>query len=451
VADDINSIVAVAITANSKTPSQVGFGTPLILTYHSVFADNYRVYSDVAGMVSDGFTSSHEAYRKAAAAFAQNPAPEQVVVGRLTSAPSFVTQVKVTSAVEAQHIKFKVIEPVAGTIQQIDRTIPAASSTTAEATAIEILVEAFAGVDSSSSTDTISITPTVAGRKVHVYDCVNCAVKETTADANYSTVLDSLSTEYNDWYFISLDSASPANAADVAAWVLANKNVNPKFYFVATSDTDLLAGTATSGTFGEFATAAESTSNDHVVSLYVPNSQEGADIAWASVIGVQTPGSITAALKTLVGVTPGSLTTTQRTNLEAINVNHYQTVRGLNVTRQGKVGSGEWIDVVHGIDALKSDLQGAVFGLLAGSGKVPFTPAGLNIIEATIKGVLKRYEGSDDQPGLIAPKSSRVVMPKFSTITTTDKANRELRNVRFSGILAGAIQFVSLLGTLTNA
>lgn len=440
-ADPINDIVQVSITANSKTPSRLGFGVPVIMTYHTRFADEYRIYSDTASMVADGFTTYDDAYRIAARVFAQNPTVTQVVVGRLASAPAFVTRVTITSAVQGQKVQFKVIQPETGLVTQIDHTIGAAATTTTVATAVELLTEAVAGVDSTSATANVDLVPTVAGRKVHVYDCVNCQVSEETAAAGYDTALTSLQLSYDDFYFVLIGSASKANITAVAAWT---ESAGMKMFLANTHDS--LAYQA-----GSTGAALQTAAYTRTALLYTRNSHEFAAAGWAAIIGAQDPGTITAALKTISGVSAYSETSTVKTGLESFNVNHYMPIRSINMTRPGKLAVGEWIDVRHGMDALTADLQESVFALLANSGKVPMTPAGLDIIQNVILGVLRRFEGTDDQPGLIAPKTSKVIMPAFSSISTADKNARQLKNVRFSGTLAGAIHFASLVGTLSNA
>lgn len=445
-ADQLSSIVQVSITANSKSPTRLGFGTPLILTYHTRFTDQFRVYSDLNGMTSDGFTTYDAAYRKAAAVFAQNPTVQQVVVGRMSSAPSFTTLVTITSNTQGQVVSMNVIQPATGTVSTISYTIGASETTTTVATAVTALIAAVSGVSASSSGAVITVTPTAAGRKVHIYSNVNCNINETTAAAGYDTALTSLQNYNDDWYFVLIDSASPANVAAVGAWVLSHP---PKLFFWDSSDNDLAAGTVSSGTMGEAATNLKAAANGRVIGMYHPYSHEAIAAAWVGVGAPQTPGSITWALKTLIGPTATTLTTTQRTNLEAVNVNHYQPVRGINVTRKGVVASGEWIDVTHGIDALTADIQQSVFAVLANSGKVPFSGAGLDLIDMTITAALRRFEGSADQPGLLIVKSGKVAMPALTSISSADKQARQLNNVKFSGTLAGAIHFVSVVGTVS--
>lgn len=442
---DIDSIVSVTITADSKTPSRRGFGIPALMSYHTVFPETYRRYTAAADMLSDGFTLYDNAYRMAAAAFNADPTVEQVIVGRLPAAPSYSTELTITSAVQGAYIRFNIIEPTTGTVQPIEYLIGAAETTTTVATAVELLVEAVTGVSSSSAGAVITITPTVAGRKVFVYDLENCKVQDITADAGYDTALAALQVETDDWYGVAIDVESQANVNDVAAWCLTNN----KLYFQSTQSSYELDGT---GTLGSTLKAA---SNDRTVILWAPNAHEYAAVTWMAVGLAQDPGVINWAYQELPGITAAisskqaTLTATQKTNLETDNINHYLTVAGLNVTRYGYVTSGEWIDVRHGIDALTARLQEAVFGLLA-SGRVPYTNLGLDMVANVVLGVLKAFEGTVEQPGLIARGTSAVIMPALSSITSADKAARRLRGIRFSGTLTGSINKVEIRGTISN-
>lgn len=433
-----SSIVSVSISANSTTVSREGFGVPLCLSYHTRFTDRYRAYSSTAEMVSDGFTTYDDAYRMAAACFAQDPAPDQVIVGRLPSAPSYVTKLTVTAAYTAgEHVKFKVIQPATGTVTSIDYTILGSEgSIDAVATAIELLTEAITGVDSTVATNVVSLVPTVAGRRVHVYDLTGCTIEESTADAGYDTELAALQLENDDWYAITCDSASAANVADVAAWALTNK----KLYFFASPNSALLAGTAL---------GLDLSTNDRVVPMYAANSHEFLDCRYASVGLVEDPGSITWKFKTLLGGTTKTLTSTQQNFLEADDYNHYQTIAGVAIMQQGTVGTGEFIDIRHGTDALEAAIKEDVLALFANSKKVPFTKKGLALVANAIKGAMKRFEGDVDNPGLLVPSSSVVIMPAVEDIPLADRQARRLTGVRFSATYSGAIHAAEFTGTLS--
>lgn len=57
-----------------------------------------------------------------------------------------------------------------------------------------------------------------------------------------------------------------------------------------------------------------------------------------------TPGNIAWEYKSLPGVTVSRLTDTQINTLENRGYNYYIPVKGVNITRRGKVAEGEWVD-----------------------------------------------------------------------------------------------------------
>lgn len=441
----INSVVSIQIAANSRTPSVPGFGTPLVLTYHVVFPELYRDYTDLLGMETDGFSQGSNAYRMAAAVWGQNPTVPSIRVGRVATAPAFSQDLTITSAVEGQHIRAKVIDST-GAVQQLDYTILASATTTTVATAFEALVEAVTGVSSAPSAAVITITPASAtGYSPFLYDIENATIVDTTpVQAAYTAALSALELAGNDFYFIVPDVSSDANVLPMAAWALARKNTNPKLLFVSTQSSAELDGTGTLGA------TLKGLSNDRTVILYTPNPQEYGAAAWTGKGGPKVPGSATWANKELAGVVVSSLSATQEGNLTTDNINNYQLIANLGATRPGVVTSGEWIDVVHGVDALKADIQASVWTVIANSDKVPYTDAGLDLIASAILAALKRFEGTDpNQTGLLVRGSSKVIMPSAASISAADKRNRILRNVRFSALFEGAVHAVQLVGTLT--
>lgn len=433
----ISSVVSVQIKANSRNPTRTGFGVPLILTYHTRFTEKWRSYSSLAGMTSDGFLATDPAYRIAAALLAQNPSVKSFLVGRKDTPATFTQVLTVTSAVAGARVRFKVIDS-AGVVQQIDYLIPGSSTTTTVATAVELLVEALAGVDSTSAGAAITITSSVAGFKPLIYDCENCGVNETTPDAGYDTELSTLELLNNSWYFVVTDTQSPANVAKIAAWVLPRT----KLYFVATQSDLELAGTGTLGS------DLKALANGRTAILFAFNPQEFAGASWVGQGAPITPGEQTWALKQLIGVTAKDLTTTQEAFLTADNINNYQAIAELGATRPGVVTSGEWIDVVHGTDALTAAIQEAVWTVMANAGKIPFTDAGLDLIASAILGAMKRFEGTNERPGLLLPGSSKVNMPLAADISAADKRARRLAGVSFYAKFAGAVHAVDLVGTL---
>jgi hypothetical protein len=442
--DFIEDVVVVNITAETVTPSRAGFGVPLVFAYHTRFPELYRSYSSTAEMLEDGFVSYDDAYRMAAKIFSQNPSVSEIVVGRKPTAPAFSTEVTITSAVEGAHVLVKVIQPTTGTVSEIDYTILAAATTSTVATAVAALINAVTGVAASAVAAVITVTPEVAGRKVHMYDLGNATLDEKTADANYDDELSALQVESDDWYFVLIDSASGANIRPVAAWAEANES--PKLFFAdfnGTTGSNLLATTAV-------AHQLMLDGLNRTASLFTFDSDDFGAEAWAGKGGTFTPGFATYANKSLTGVTPKALTTSQKNALVAENVNYFVTIRGRNMTQLGKVASGEFIDIIHGIDALTADIQESVLSVIADSDKVPFNRAGFTVIEGAIMGALKRFEAPEGTGvGLLNSGSSVVIMPTPESVSFSDRSNRRLTGVTFTATLAGAVHFVSVSGRLS--
>lgn len=179
------------------------------------------------------------------------------------------------------------------------------------------------------------------------------------------------------------------------------------------------------------------------------------DAAWEGRVLPLDPGSETWAFKTLAGVTVDTLTDSEQNFLDGKNGNYYIQVAGINITKNGKMAGGEFIDVVRFRDWLQARIEEDVFAILANSDKVPYTDGGIAIIESALRKVLR--EGQ--QVGGIIPdfvNSSNVLVPGFTVtvpsaadISDSDKATRTLRDVEFTAQLAGAIHAVEIFGTIT--
>ena len=86
-----------------------------------------------------------------------------------------------------------------------------------------------------------------------------------------------------------------------------------------------------------------------------------------------------------------------------------------------------------------------MFGLLVRRNKVPFTNAGVTLVEAAIRSVLNQAVAN----GLIAEAPAyTVVSPNVLTVSANDKANRVLGDFRFVATLQGAVHKVVIYGSL---
>ncbi|MBR3973000.1 MAG: DUF3383 family protein [Oscillospiraceae bacterium] len=166
-------------------------------------------------------------------------------------------------------------------------------------------------------------------------------------------------------------------------------------------------------------------------------------------------GSETAAFKMLAKVSPAKLSTTETAVLSKKNGNYFFTIGNKNVTLGGTVIAGEWADIIRFRDWQKNDMQVSVGNLFMTVPKVPYTDAGIALVQNQMVASLKRgqdrggiAEEEFDLDGNTIPGYTTSV-PVSAAISATEKASRQLRNLKFKARLAGAIHFAELVGSLT--
>ena len=167
------------------------------------------------------------------------------------------------------------------------------------------------------------------------------------------------------------------------------------------------------------------------------------------------PGSESWALKTLASIPTSALSNAKVSELEKIPSGYYRTIANRDVTQEGKVGSGEWIDVIRFRDWLVSEIQKNVFSYLTSNKKVPYTNQGIAGIQNRIEEVLtaaQRTGGIDtdstDENGNVT-KGFVVTVPNASSISKSEKKSRKLNKVTFTARLSGAIHATFITGSLT--
>lgn len=428
----LDSIVSVSIQAGTVTPARRGFGVPAFLTHHARFAERFRVYSSVAGMLSDGFTVNDPAYLMAAAAFSQSPRPPRVVIGRLpTPATPHTVEIDTAGIVSGQTITGLVISPD-GTTTAI--SVPFDTSAAVTATNLATALDAIAGLAAAAVGTVVTADADANGPQFFYEGFTNCTVADVTGDWGYDTELAALALEA-DFYAVAINVCSPANVADVAAWVAANKRIA----IFAPQYTDPADYTST-------ANALRTGDNDRAASLVRKTSRrQFSDAAWLGDCLPRDPGSQTWAYKSLTGSTTDAWTETQRNTLDTDNSNYYVEIAAVPVTYPGKTHGGEFLDVTRGLDWLEARIQEAVFGALVNSPKIPYTDAGAQTVVAQIRGVLLEAEAR----GVLEPGSSAVAVPAVADIPAADRAARRLSGVEFTGRLAGAVHTVTIVGTVS--
>lgn len=261
-----------------------------------------------------------------------------------------------------------------------------------------------------------------------------------SGDADVAASLAAIQAENNIWYGVLVDQAMASDASDVAAWVEAHK----RFGLYWTDDANTPDGTKTT----DLASVLKTSGYDRAAVVYHPTPSTGADYpdaAWMGEGFPYEPGSSTWAYKQLKGVAVDNITPNQETALKAKNCNFYCLTGGVGITLEGKVASGEWIDIIIGTDWIEARIREEVFAAFVNNRKVPYDDNGITMVEGIIKGVLNDAAGL----GIIQRDSIKVTVPKFKDIPQADKLARKLSGVKFSALYLGAIHAVSIDGTLS--
>lgn len=260
-----------------------------------------------------------------------------------------------------------------------------------------------------------------------------------SGDATIAASLAAIQNEDNSWYGLVADQAMVADFDDIAAWVESAK----KLAIFWITDADAYDATKTT----DLASVLKAAAYDRSAVIWHATPVSGADYpdaAWMGEGFPYDPGTSTWAYKTLKGVTPDNIAG-KETPLQNKNCNYYSEVGGVNITQEGKVASGEWIDIIIGTDWLEARLREEVFSALVNNRKIPYDNTGIAMIEGLVKGVLQRAA----KAGILQEDSIVVTVPKFADIPQADKLARKLPDVKFTALYQGAIQRTTINGTIS--
>lgn len=262
----------------------------------------------------------------------------------------------------------------------------------------------------------------------------------------WTQAMTQLEYESKDWYGFFIGSRTLADLEEVADWAESNK----KIFFISDDDANIVDAS------GDIAEYIETNNYDRSSVMYHPLADLTAndpyvEAAWSSLMFTYEPGEATWCHKQLAGVSAYNLTTAQKDTALGKNCNLFQEIAGVDVTRFGTVGSGEYIDIIRGTDWLEARIQERVFTVLINVAKVPFTDSGIQLVVAEVEAALQ--EAVDIN--LIAPPDEdgnngfNVTFPRAADVDAADKAARLLPDIDFTAVYAGAVHKTQINGTIS--
>jgi Protein of unknown function (DUF3383) len=442
-------LVNIQISSVSNLPSQAGFGVPLIACHHTHYTDLVRYYSSLVALTADGFTATSDAYLAASEILDQSPTVTSFAIGRRASITLQVLNLICGSASNLDTYKCTIVDSagVSHNLSVASTGVPATDAATI-ATAITAFTLANTTVTHTSATVTLT-TATGSQNDIQFWSGAgvsgqpNFTLSDTTADPGLAADLAAiLGADPTGWYGLCLTCNSPAEALSCAAFAEANK----KLAAVNCSDSAISAGT--SGNVFLLAQTAGYTRTAFIFSGSQVKSYAGAAALGRNL--PPAPGSITWAYKALTGVDSDTLSETQTNNIFNAGGNYYTSFKGVAIMYPGQSPSGEFMDIVQGIDWLQDKLQTDIFALFVGSAKVPMTDAGGDQVLAIIKADLQvavnagfLNGGNATTPGPIAS------VPLVASLSASQRAARKFVGSTFSAHLAGAMHTLTLTGTVS--
>lgn len=440
----ISTIITVTITKSSRVVTQQAFGVPVIFgPSNRIGSDPYRVYTDPADMLADGFLIADPEYKHAVLLCSQPIRPQKFVVSKNTAAvaqvDTFAVNTITASHVYTLTINSVIINYTAGGSETQQSIL--AALLTAIGVAFPSNPPVTGAVTGSGAGALLTLTSTVAGVGVS-YTAIDALLTHVAVTPNHSISQDiatcqGVIAQANQFYGVLVCSKVKTDILQVAAYIESQLLV----YVSATADSDTLTSVAT-----DVMSLLKGFSYNRTMVMYSAMATSGPDAAWMGYMLPTTPGIGNWALKTLNGVIADNLSATQIGNVVSKNGNIYVPMGGAGITLYGTCASGEYFDVTIFSDWLASTIQTNVFTVLTDPNnlKVPYTNQGIALIENQIAAALR--QGQDNQ-GIVAGWT--VFGPDVNDVPTADKKSRTLNGVGFTAELAGAINKVNIRGFLT--
>lgn len=233
----------------------------------------------------------------------------------------------------------------------------------------------------------------------------------------------------NDWYFLYSDVKEKEGIQELSTWIDTQK----KLYFFDTNDLTLV----------------KSLESERSIYMYHDDVEQYPAAGWVGKCAPEEPGSITWKFKTINGVLPAEIRTSDLTQLHKDGGNTYIRKMGVLQTSEGKTTSGEYIDVMRSQDFLDARLTEEVSRVLYTTKKVAYENSGISLLVDAATSVLRR--GTDQ--GIILKDDAGNGLWTITARKREDSLKNDIANRVYDGLvilvpLAGAIHNAVLRVTL---
>jgi hypothetical protein len=431
----IEQIVNVSISRETVTIDQAGFGRALILGDNMASPDILKLYTSLAAVAED-FETTDEEYLAATALFSQERKPVDVLIGKRGAN---VAQVDIVTVEQLANLDYVV------TINGTDFTytpggVPADKSTVAAALMAAINAgteQVTASLSGSAPNETLTLTADNAGEPFTLaVTATILSYAVSVEDEGVASALDDIVASGvlgDSWYALMLTSRENVDIIAAAAWIEARR----KIFIACSDDTDIISSAS-----DDIASQLQGRAYARTAILYSGDDAKYPEAAWLGVGLTLEPGTMTYSLKTLAGILYDDLSASEIAYAKAKGANYYVEIGGVNLTQNGNMAEGEWIDVITGIDWIQARASENIFATVVVNNKIPFTDSGIDQIVNPLRQILQQ---AVDRKIL---DSFTITQPLASSFTAVQKQSRNLTGISFDGTLAGAVHAVTITGTV---
>lgn len=238
----------------------------------------------------------------------------------------------------------------------------------------------------------------------------------------------------SDFFFITTTANENETIKSVAD--LANKN--SKLYAVTINDIEQAK------TLGQEVNSVVEGTYDNTFVYYHPDPDAYLAEAMAVIMSFDIGGK-TAKFKQVKGVKNSNVSNTDLAELHNLNIQSYVEKLGVLQTTDGKVLSGEYIDVVLGDYWIRFRLEEALQRLAISEKKIPYTDRGIAMLVGETEKVLSR---AVDQ-GIIEDGQYKIDYRKRKDVPFNDVALRKYDYIVWTAMLQGAIHQGQISGVVT--
>lgn len=440
-------IVTVNISLDVTAVSRASFGTPIFIADHVWFKEQTRSYTSFKS-VEDDIPTSSDVYKAMQAAFSQDVDPKTVKVGRREVDSITFTPEAATAAGQVYTLA---VNDTAGTTTTATYTTTTGSETaTTIATALVTGLGSPAGVTVVDNTG--SLTLSKSGTAAYAVTSVARLTYTTVTTQTAAEMMAAITDEDDDFYFVACNDHSQAFILALATDIEARV----KQYWVSTQEQ------ADLGAYSESATDTPSqlkqnaryrTSHwfHHEADTKFP------EMEYTSILAPFDAGkAIVANNVTKYGgaknpSTGNYLSSTDKTNLVNKNSSFAEVEGGVAITRRGTVSGSAtfFVDIIRDRDFLTARSREVYQNFLINKRKIAYTDSGISMLRNVLTSTLDRYVETDTQANILQKDNPYVLdFPTRSEVSFADVANR-IYNAGFTAYLAGGIQIVVILGSLT--